>query len=206
MRKEERLQKVYDEFHVQVYKEAFPPADFLKLAEECRKGPVGEDGKYSFPYDSYYISERRLRDLSDKWFKKTKLPSYKKSGWGMIAFLGITPSSNEKICKKLFEESEYAKLQGEERIRFAMSWLLMELSHRCVPTFHYVEKLKKENPFIGHDLPVEQVLKSWEIINKSMSLTEKENKEVEALLEEKFGEEFSRKLTLVSYNFSTFAQ
>ena len=194
MRKEERLQKVYDEFHVQVYKEAFPPADFLKLAEECRKGPVGEDGKYSFPYDSYYISERRLSDLSDKWFKKTKLPSYKKSAWGMMAFLGITPSSNEKICKKLFEESEYANLQGEERIRFAVSWLLTELSHRCEPTFHYVENAKKENPFIGCELPDEQVLKSWEIISDSMSLTEEEKKEVEALLEEKFGGEFSRKI------------
>lgn len=188
MRKEERLQEVYNKFHIQVYKEAFPPADFLKLAEECRKGPMGEDGKYSFPYDSYYISERRLRDLSDKWFKETKLPSYKKSAWGMIAFLGITPSSNEKICKKLFEESEYAKLQGEERIRFAVSWLLTELSHRCEPTFHYVEKVQKENPFIGYELPAEQVLKSWEIISDSMSLTEEEKEKVKTLFKEKIGE------------------
>ena len=194
MRKEERLQEVYNKFHIQVYEEAFPPADFLKLAEECRKGPMREDGKYSFPYDSYYISERRLRALSDKWFKETKLPSYKKSAWGMMAFLGITPSSNEKICKKLFEESKYAELQGEERIKFAVSWLLIELSHRSVPTFHYVEKDKKENPFAGYELPAEQVLKSWEIISDSMSLTEKEKKEVEALLEEKFGGEFSRKI------------
>ena len=189
MRKEERLQEVYNKFHIQVYKEAFPPADFLALAEESRKGPMGEDGKYSFPYDSYYISERRLRDLSDKWFKEAKLPAYKRSAWGMIAFLGITPSSNEKICKKLFEESEYAKLQGEERIRFAVSWLLIELSHRSVPTFHYPDE--GENPFSGHKLTDEEITASWKLVNESMSLTKEEAGKVKSEVESKIGKEIS---------------
>lgn len=189
MKTKTKLQKAYDNFHMQVYKEAFPPADFLALAEESRKGPVDKDGRHFFPYDSYYIYDKRLKDLSDKWFKEAKLPAYKRSAWGMMAFLGITPSSNEKICKKLFEESGYAKLQGEERVKFAVSWLLTELSHRSTPTFHYTDE--EENPFSGHELTDEQVTASWRLVNESMSLTEEEAGKVKAEAECKIGKEIS---------------
>jgi len=81
---------------VEVYNNAIPKADFMKLIDDAEIEP---DGRKKIPFDDYVIDDMLFKDIIEKHIKQSKIPKYLKESFRLNLYLGPSPRSvkNENI-------------------------------------------------------------------------------------------------------------
>jgi hypothetical protein len=81
---------------VEVYYNAIPKADFIKLMDDAEIEP---DGRKKIPFDDYVIDDSVFKDIVEKHIKQSKIPKYLRESFRFSLYLGPSPRSvkNENI-------------------------------------------------------------------------------------------------------------
>lgn len=81
---------------VEVYLNAIPKADFIKLMDDAEILP---DGTKKIPFDDYIIDDTLFKDIVEKHIKQSKIPKYLRESFRFSLYLGPSPRSikNENI-------------------------------------------------------------------------------------------------------------
>jgi hypothetical protein len=86
--KEKQWNKVIMETYAELYLQANPPADFLKLYEEAE---IDEMGNKIIPYNDYRINPELLHAIVIKMERKYKMTDYQAQKFRVTIYLGCSP-------------------------------------------------------------------------------------------------------------------